>query len=372
MARTPSASPEDARRTNRSLVLRALHLGGPTSRADLAKLIQVTPATVSAVVRELVDEEIVEELGRSEARNVGKPAMLVGIRSDGRHIASIDLSSHDELLGVIIDLDGKIVARRQVERDGAIGPELVALVRQLCTELVDAAERPLLGIGIATPGYVEASGVIATATRLHWERVDLASELSTISTAPVHVVNDANAAALAELTYGDGDNQDLVVVRIDEGVGAGLVLDGVLHIGRAGGGGELGHVVLDPDGAPCECGKRGCLETFVCVPLIEQRLRNHGDHGGAVGDNTVLVDAGRALGQGLAVLLSSLDVAHVVVSGTDEVLSEPFRQAVHEVVAERTLTDFARRLAIRETSFHDHDVVLGAAALVLDRELGIR
>jgi predicted NBD/HSP70 family sugar kinase len=164
-----------------------------------------------------------------------------------------------------------------------------------------------------------------------------------------------------------------VVVRIDEGVGAGLVLDGVLHIGRAGGGGELGHVVLDPDGPPCECGKHGCLETFVSVPLIEQRLRNdERDTGVDSRDADELVEAGRALGQGLAVLLSALDVAHVVVSGTEEVLSEPFRRAVHDVVAERTLTDFARRLAIRETSFHDHDVVLGAAALVLDRELGIR
>lgn len=374
MARTPSASPEDARRTNRSLVLRALHLGGPTSRAELAKLINVTPATVSSVVRELVDDEIVEELGRSEARNVGKPAMLVGIRSDGRHIVSIDLSSHDELLGAIIDLDGKVVARRRLERNGLVGADLVALVQALCTELVATAERPLLGVGIATPGYVEASGVIATATRLHWEGVDLARELAAITSAPVHVVNDANAAALAELTYGDGDNQDLVVVRIDEGVGAGLVLDGVLHIGRAGGGGELGHVVLDPDGTPCECGKRGCLETFVSVPLIERRRRDRHTAAADAGveDGTVLVDAGRALGTGLAVLLSALDVAHVVVSGTDEVLSEPFRQAVHTVVAERTLPDFARRLAIRESSFHDHDVVLGAAALVLDRELGIR
>ena len=369
MARTPSASPEDARRTNRSLVLRALHLGGPASRAGLAKLIRVTPATVSSVVRELVDEEIVEELGRSEERNVGKPATLVGIRSDGRNIASIDLSSHDELVGALIDLDGKVVARHRIERHGAVAADLLVLVRELFAELVGAAQRPLLGVGVATPGYVEASGIVATATRLHWERVDVARELSAIGPAPVHVVNDANAAALAELTYGDGDNQDLVVVRIDEGVGAGLVLDGTLHIGRAGGGGELGHVVLDPNGAPCECGKRGCLETFVSAPLIHYRLRHDV---GAEPDGSVIVDAGRALGQGLALLLSALDVAHVVVSGTEEVLSEPFRAAVHEVVAARTLPDFARRLAIRESSFHDHDVLLGAAALVLDRELGIR
>lgn len=375
MARTPSASPEDARRTNRSLVLRALHLGGPTSRAELAKLLGVTPATTSAVVRELVDDGIVEELGRSVARNVGKPATVVGIRSDGRHIVSVDLSSHDELVGALVDLTGTIVVERRVDRAGAVADDLVALVRKLCRDLVELAERPLLGVGIATPGYVGASGVVATATRLHWEDVDLAAELAAITSAPTHVVNDANASALAELTYGEGDNQDLVVIRVDEGVGAGLVLDGALHIGRAGGGGELGHVVIDPTGPPCECGKRGCLEMFVSAPLIAHRLRTRqtdGDEVDSVGMDDVLVGAGEALGRGIAILLSSLDVAHVVLSGTDEVLSEPFRGAVHEAVASRTLPDFTNRLSVRATSFHQSDVLLGAAALVLDRELGIR
>jgi predicted NBD/HSP70 family sugar kinase len=366
IAGTPSASPEDARRTNRSLVLRALHLGGPTSRAELAKLISVTPATVSSVVRDLLADGLVEELGRTTARTVGKPATMVGIRPDGRHVAAIDLSSDHQVAGAIVDLNGKVLIRSGRDRADAVGDSLIAVVVDLCDELCGLAGAPLLGIGIATPGYVEPSGIIGTATRLHWTGVDLAAEIG--GDVPVHVVNDANASALAELTFGDGDNRDLVVIRVDEGVGTGLVLDGVLHVGRSGGGGELGHVVIDPQGPPCECGKRGCLETFVSAPLAARRDRA----GDAVAVDALLVEAGAALGRGVAILLSALDVGDVIVSGAVDVVDEPFLAAVRDAVAARTLTDFADRLDVRPTSFLDADVLLGAAALVLDRELGIR
>lgn len=367
IATTPGATPEDARRTNRSLVLRALHLGGPASRADLAKLIDVTPATVSAVVRELASEGFVEELGRSTARGVGKPATMIGIRPDGRHVVALDLSANHQVVGAVVDLNGKVLAQRSRPRGDAIGESLIALVVDLCGELAELATAPLLGVGIATPGYVEASGVVGTATRLHWTGVALDAALRDVVDAPVHVINDANASAIAELTFGDGDNRDLVVVRVDEGVGAGIVLDGVLHIGRTGGGGELGHVVIDPAGPPCECGKRGCLETFVSAPLAAVT----GDPG-RPGVETELTAAGDALGRGLSLLLGALDVADVIVSGSVEVVSAPFLDALRSAVAERTLPDFGQRLQVRATSFLDTDVLLGATALVLDRELGIR
>lgn len=365
MARTPAASPEDARRTNRSLVLRALHLGGPTSRAELAKLLHLTPATVSSVVRELLDDGIVDELGRTAARHVGKPATLVGIRPDGRHLLALDLSAHDHFTGALVDLDGKLVARVVHERHDRTGDDAIEMVVAIVEELTSLAERPLLGIGIASPGYIDETDTIVNATHLAWERVDLARRLTTETALPVHVVNDANASALAELSFGDGMSRDLVVVRVDEGVGAGLVLDGTLHIGKHGGGGEIGHVVVDPDGAPCVCGKRGCLETLVSEPLISHRRAG-------VDDLDVLVAAGTALGRGIAMLVSAVDVADIVLSGAMEVLGQPFQAAVHDAVRAMTLPDFAERLTVRSTSFLDNDVVLGAAALVLDRELGIR
>ena len=117
LATASKQGPEDARRANRSLLLRALHHGGPTSRADLAKLTGLTPASVSSVVRELLDQELVEELGTRTAGGVGKPATLVGIRPDSRYVVCLDLSEPDQFVAALVDLTGKVVVRRSYARD---------------------------------------------------------------------------------------------------------------------------------------------------------------------------------------------------------------------------------------------------------------
>src|SRR5829696_1340942 len=122
------ATPEDARRANRSLLLGALHRQGPRSRADLAKHTGLTRATVSAVVRDLLDDGLVEELGLDLAGGVGKPATLVGIDADGRHVVCLDLSEPAQVVGALVDLGGKVVARRTYDRAAATGPAAVALV----------------------------------------------------------------------------------------------------------------------------------------------------------------------------------------------------------------------------------------------------
>ena len=186
----------------------------------------------------------------------------------------------------------------------------MTLVRRICRELVADADRPLLGIGIASPGIVDADGVVVTAAHLGWKDVPLAAELGAEFALPVAVVNDANAAALAELMFGEGTATNLICVRVDEGVGAGLVLDGRLYAGSSYAAGEIGHVVVDPDGTRCACGKRGCLETEVSEPLLARLLEADGSDGTAVLDR-----AGEHLGTALATVLSALDVTDVVLSG---------------------------------------------------------
>jgi len=365
------ATPEDARRTNRSLLLGTLHRGGPISRADLAKITGLTRATVSAVVRELLDDGIVEELGLREAGGVGKPATLVGIDADGRHIVCLDVSEPAQFIGAIVNLDGKVVARRTYARKAKTGRAALTLVRRICNELVADAERPLLGVGVATPGIVNGQGAVTTAAHLSWSDVPLAATLSTELGLPVAVINDANAAALAELTFGPrhhgGEVPNLICVRVDEGVGAGLVLDGRLYAGSSYAAGEIGHVVVDPSGATCACGKRGCLETEVSEPLLDRLL------GAESADETaILTRAGEHLGTALATVLSALDVADVVLSGSDPVTTETFRAAAVRAIAARTMPVLSDRLVVRPSTFGYDDGVVGAAALILDQELGLR
>ena len=363
LGRTSGSAPEDARRANRSLVLQALHHGGPASRAELAKVLHVTPATVSTIVRDLLDEEIVEELGRSTVRNVGKPATMIDIRGDGRLIAVVDCSPQHHFVSALVDLSGRVVHRHDWPRDDRTGDEALVLLRTIVADLVERAERPLLGVGVASPGYVDEAGVVADAAHLGWKRVDLPLELPT---GAVHAFNDANAAALSELTFGPCDGQDLIVVRVDEGIGAGLVLDGRLHSGPNGGGGEIGHVVVDPDGQLCACGAMGCLETVVRASLLREQLAESGDRDDA------LAAAGTALGRAISMLVSALDVSDIVVSGSEEITDDSFREGVLAGLTERVSHDLAGQLAVRHTAAPSSDVLLGAAALVLDRELDLR
>ncbi len=361
------ATPEDARRANRSLLLRTLHADGPMSRADLAKVAGLTRATVSAVVRDLIDDGVVEELGLSTAGGVGKPATLVDVAADGRHILCVDLSEPSRFVGALVNLAGKVVVRRTYERDGKSGKAAVTLLRRICRELVADAERPLLGVGVASPGVVDDAGVIATAAHLGWSDLPLGATLGRELGLPVVVINDANAAALAELTYGEAAG-NLICVRVDEGVGAGLVLDGRLFTGSSYAAGEIGHVVVVPDGAVCACGKRGCLETEVSAPLLTSRIE-----AAAAGDGAaVLARAGEHLGIALATVLSALDVTDVVLSGSGAVTDEPFRAAATRAIAARTMPLLADRLVVRPATFGFDDVLVGAAATVLDHELGIR
>jgi predicted NBD/HSP70 family sugar kinase len=226
----------------------------------------------------------------------------------------------------------------------------------------------LLGIGVASPGIVDTSGTVLRAARLEWIRVAVAEHLSARSGLEVYVANDANASALAELTFGAAHSSDFLMVRVDQGVGVGLVLDGALYRGARSASGEIGHVVVDPDGSLCTCGKRGCLETEISAPLLDRRL---GAADGP-GEVEVLRHAGERLGIALATVLSALDIGDVILSGPEPVGTETFRDAVVAAVAARTMPEISEELAVRASSFGDDDVVLGAAALVLDQELDIR
>src|SRR5262245_50754050 len=214
LAREPRMLPEDARRSNRGLILRALHHGGPASRADLAKLIGLTPATVSAVIKELIEADLVDELGRTSGA-VGKPATMVGIEPDARHIVTVSLSEPDQFVGAIVNLAGKVVLRRTYERGDRTGTDALALLQTICDDLIGDADRPLLGIGVASPGIVDHTGTVLRAARLHWNRVPVAAELSARTGLQVYVTNDANASAFAELTFGVAHSSDFLMVRVD-------------------------------------------------------------------------------------------------------------------------------------------------------------
>lgn len=181
----------------------------------------------------------------------------------------------------------------------------------------------------------------------------------------VHVANDANAAALAEFTFGSATGPNLLVVKIGLGVGAGVVVNGQLFTGEGFAAGEIGHVVVDDRGPECACGNRGCLETLL-APLLQPGL----DGAGPL-DRRLLTTAGRRLGIVLAPVVSAFDIHRVILSAPEHLLGEAFRGSVLATLQKRTLASVAADIEVGYAVNGDQDVLLGAAVLVLGAELGV-
>ncbi len=366
---TSKVLPEHARAHNRSLVLQHLFHEGPTSRADLARATSLTRVTISDLVSVLIAEGLVEELGVRPGQRVGKPAILVGMRTSAYQIVSVDLTDDEVLRGAVVTLTGDFVVRQSLAVDGRTGTELVDLLMRFCRGLIASATQPVIGVGIGSPGVVDAEGRVIEAPNRRWYDVPLAAQLTERLGLAVHVANDANIAALGEFTFGGAAGDGLLVLTVGEGVGAGIMVDGarVRGPGHADAAGELGHVTVVEDGEPCACGRRGCLETVLSVPALRRAV----DGLDTEASDAVLASVGRTLGIALAPVVSALNLAEVLVSGPADLLDGPLRESAFETIRSRTMPVIGSGLQVRMATLDEDVVLAGAAVLVLSGQLGV-
>src|ERR1700753_1702966 len=146
---------EDTRRHHRSLILQHLFADGPASRADLARATGLTRVTVSDLVGGLIEDGLLSERGTPDGSRIGQPLTLVGLRGDAAHIVALDLSPDDRLTGAVTDLFGQVRSRAEVPLDAAWGAAAVDLAAALAERLCAASTRPVLGVGVGTPGVVD-------------------------------------------------------------------------------------------------------------------------------------------------------------------------------------------------------------------------
>ena len=357
--------PEHARGHNRSLVLQTLFHQGAMSRADLSRETGLTRVTISDLVAELIADGFVAEKGVRESTGPGKPAILVDLDRDGHRIVGLDLSGSDTFIGAVLTLDGDIVVRREIAVPAA--DALVEAVVGLARDLVADSHAPVLGIGVGTPGVVDDRGVILTAPNLGWAGFDLEGELRRDLGLPVLVANDANAAVLAEYTFGAATD-DVLLVKVGRGVGSGLLAGGQPLRGARFAAGEIGHVTVGTDGGPlCVCGKVGCLEAWLSAPALTARLDGASDEE----HERILRDAGERLGIALAPVVGALDLPEIVLSGPTELLDGPLIEQTVETLRSRTLAQFHDGVRVRMTTQGEDIVLRGAAVMVLSGQLGV-
>ncbi len=385
MARTgfpTKATHAQTRAHSAGLVLRAIYDLGPISRAEIARLTGLTRTSVGELVGELETEGLAAETGRGPSTG-GKAPTLVSLVDDARNVVTLDLGERTFTAG-LVDLRGQICRRVTRNLDGADGDAAVVVVHDLIDDLLAGPHQPILGIGVGTPGIVTTDGTILWAVDLSWADLPLGASLRTRYGLPTVVANDSRTAALATYLFLLDDRpRNLVAIKVGRGIGAGLILDGELFTGDGDGAGEIGHIVVEPDGAKCHCGRFGCLETVASAPAILRGATEAGvpattlqelAEAAARGDEIalgVVRAAGRALGAAIANLIGILDVREIVVHGTVTVLGEPWLAAIRDEATRRSLGPLARATRIRDGGPGDDLTLLGACALLLTSELGL-
>ncbi|MDH4119236.1 MAG: ROK family transcriptional regulator [Acidimicrobiia bacterium] len=380
-ARHPKkTSRDDSRRWNLLATLQTVAASGATSRADIARATGLTKASVSSIVAELLDEGLIHEIGTAPSDGGGKPPTLLAIHPRGRDIVAVDLSRRP-IRAALVGLGGPIHHRVSAPEPGVTGPAALDAALELVARCLDRAEAPVLGIGVGTPGMLDPDGTVIEATNLDWHGVAVGAELARRFGLPVSVGNDAHVSALAEMRSHPRDS--LLLVKIGQGIGSGLVLNGVLHTGDRFVAGEIGHVVVDRDGAICRCGNRGCLETVASVPAIVERAAGVKDPdlpwdamalAARFGEATVreAIDvAGRAIGEMLATAAALLDVTHIVIASDLANSSEAIVDAVERSLTAGIHPSSVGHIEVTAASARSDLVLAGAVAMVLRDELGV-
>lgn len=379
------ATHQQTRTYNQQLVLRTIFDSGKISRAEVARQTKLTRVTVSEIVSDLIQSGLVAEVGMGASAG-GKTPILLSVVDDAYHMIGVDLAS-DEMRGAVVNLRGEVRQARSIPLESLDSDVSLNQVYDLLDALIALTDRPLLGIGIGTPGLLDtASGVVRHAVNLGWEDLPLGSLLQDRYGVPVYVANDSQVSALAEHIFGAGRSEsNLVVVRVGRGIGAGVILNRQLFQGDGFGAGEIGHIRLHKNGERCRCGNYGCIETVGGTLAITRRVQAAGHLGadpdmGAIlaafeaGDpevRKIIEEAGRAVGFGIACLTSSLNVRHVLLVGSVTRFGEAWLQAVRDEFCCSTLPSLAAETHLEFGKIGANAVILGACALLMTREIGL-
>lgn len=367
------ATHQQTKQHNRDLVLRTIFANESISRAEVARVTNLTRTTVSDVVSGLLSEGLVQEVGRGESIG-GKSPILLSVVADSRYLIGLDLGQ-EKFIGAILNLRGEIkeMVEEPVHDDN--GKTALELVYQIVDQLMKKKIKPIVGIGVGTPGLVNTrEGVVVNAVNLEWQDLPLGQLLEKKYKIPVSILNDSQATAIGEYVYGGEHASDtnLIVVNIRQGLGSGILVNGRLFQGDGGGAGEIGHVVVQENGELCRCGKYGCLETVSSARAVVNQLNfNSLDQAQAAFDSgdakatQVVENAAHFLGISLANLIGSLNIQKIVLTGDMTRFGTRWLDAVNASMRNAALARLSENTELELGRLDYRACILGASAYLL-------
>jgi glucokinase-like ROK family protein len=383
------------REMNTKLILRVIRRKSPISRSEIVEETNLTAATVSRITSRLLEYGLIQETGYGASQGGRKPILLeLNLRS--MLVLGIDIEI-DEIIGVIIDLNGKVIHRKEVDNQHNTGQQhIINLVKDTIDYLLKTKDYgvKIIGIGIGMHGLVDYfRGVSVFTPAFGWSNVPVAALIEEEFGIPVILENNVRALTLGEKWFGSALNfSNFICIKVGEGIGSGIFTNGALYRGTSNSAGEIGHTTVDDDGGLCSCGNYGCLESMASIPALISRTRKTIKQGaesliiklvdgnleainaeiifraareGDLIAQQLLRDTGRFLGIGIANTINMLNPEAVIIAGEITDGGELVLDTIREVVDNRTLEYPLRHVKIIKSFLGRDGVAIGAGTLIL-------
>ena len=369
---------------NISIVLDTIIRHRSISRASISAFTGLNKSTVSSLVQELIDRQLVFETGTGESSGGRKPVLLQ-FRHDAGFAIGVDLGVN-YIHTLMTDLDGTIInvhtTPHRNEDQQAVLDQLFTSI-QTMANAAPASPYGLVGIGIGIPGIVNSNGQILFAPNLGWRKVNLIELLHEQFHVPIHVDNEANAGAIGEQQFGAGKGtSDLIFISAGIGIGSGIIMKNEIYKGASGFSGEIGHLTIDANGKPCRCGNRGCWELYASehalLSMANEKLGKSVKHDALNLDSIVqmaeqnhpeileaLDSVGRYLGIGIAGIINTFNPTRIIIGNRLSKVAKWLIDPLLEEIKARSLSFHHKAVEIQFTDPHTHSTAMGAAYIAI-------
>jgi len=388
---------------NLTVILDAIRRApGGLSRVELAQLVGLSPQTISNISRRLLDQNLIVEAGK-EGSGPGKPRTMLRLNAAGMYAVGVHLDPAVTTF-VVLDLVGAVVKHSRIKTPsgtdpGAVIDTIAAEISQLIEDSgVDPAK--IAGLGVASPGPIDLNEgtVVDPPLLLGWDRVPLRDALVKATGLSTLVDKDVTSAAVAETWAGGPSGAgSFVFMYMGTGIGCGIVLNDEVVRGTSGNAGEIGHIVVDPGGALCDCGLRGCVKSTAIPQVLVAQAEEAGVLAGPRGENNgpvvqerfaqlcaqayggdkaaaeIIDRSAMFVARAVSVITNTLDVDRVVFGGPFwSCLSETYLRLIPGLVAENSATRKIHGIEVVGTGVGEDVGAVGAACLVLEHTLAPR
>ncbi len=373
------------RSINRSGILNIIRERQPISRISISKLTGLNKSTVSSIVNELLDQDLIyEELVQDQ--NVGRNPILLHLKLGRNYVGAINLDSAKSRVAVI-DIDGSLLSMTELNTE----PDKPEKFIEKCARALHKIQKQydideLAGIGFSIAGIVDPDNeLVINAPNIGWKNFEIGEVSRRIfpKIKNIRFENDAKSSALAELWFGKGDIKNIsnfVFLTVGIGIGTGIVVGKALLDGNVHAAGEFGHMTMFPNGEYCACGNYGCFEAYASdratvkrfIRLSKNRIRVK--HVTDVISKAVekdpsasqaIKETGNYLGLGISNILKAVDPEAVVIGGHIVKAWDIIFPEIQNIVKEHIFFDIKREVKILPTSLKIRPRLLGAATLAL-------